>query len=66
MICCDLLKFEYLCSMSNNLCELSTPEHLGCDLLKFEYLCSMSNNLTQLNMNRKPVVICLNLSTFAV
>ena len=37
-----------------------------CDLLKFEYLCSMSNNLTLTRPSANAVVICLNLSTFAV
>ena len=39
---------------------------VGCDLLKFEYLCSMSNNNAKLPFFVGPVVICLNLSTFAV
>ena len=37
-----------------------------CDLLKFEYLCSMSNNVYLLLEDYPLVVICLNLSTFAV
>ena len=39
---------------------------MRCDLLKFEYLCSMSNNWKKENMSASTVVICLNLSTFAV
>ena len=88
---CDLLKFEYLCSMSNNKAQLYYDENLvviclnlstfavwvttvrkyleplkGCDLLKFEYLCSMSNNPALFWLPTWAVVICLNLSTFAV
>ena len=39
---------------------------IGCDLLKFEYLCSMSNNAGFGRGANEIVVICLNLSTFAV
>ena len=38
----------------------------SCDLLKFEYLCSMSNNDEMGVGKQDVVVICLNLSTFAV
>ena len=63
-VCCDLLSFQYLCSIGNSRVWRQTFRSGSCDLLSFQYLCSIGNSRYQSGETLITVVICFHFSIF--
>ena len=63
---CDLLRINYLCGRITNVCRASILWLLSCDLLRINYLCGRITNGAAAANADMPVVICSELTTFAV
>ena len=62
VICSELTTF----AVESPTREPRTPAPVGCDLLRINYLCGRITNCSRYCRNRMRVVICSELTTFAV